>query len=237
MNELFKISIIINILFILFGGYIIHKKGGIDYLKTKFNTLTKTTVEKDYGDFYQIKRSIFKILPNETNEIIFLGNSITTFCAWNELFGKANIKNRGISGDMINGVIDRLNEIVESKPVKIFLMIGINDLGKKRSVNQILADYEKLVSLIINKSPKTKLYLQSILPTKNRKTMKNNDIIEINKGIIKIANKYSLTYINLFDLFKTNENELNMKYSLDGLHINGQGYVLWKNAIIDNIEN
>lgn len=73
-----------------------------------------------YGTYYDAKRSFFESMPNDTNEIIFLGNSITDMCAWNELFGMANIKNRGISGDVINGVIDRLEEVVSSFPKKIF---------------------------------------------------------------------------------------------------------------------
>lgn len=88
-------------------------------------------------------------MPNDTSEIIFLGDSIIDFCNWHELFGKYNIKNRGISGDIINGVIDRLEEIVETKPKKIFLMIGTNDLGKKISVDNILSEYQKLVNLIL----------------------------------------------------------------------------------------
>jgi lysophospholipase L1-like esterase len=189
-----------------------------------------------YGTYYDAKRNFFESLPNDTNEIIFLGNSITEMCAWNELFGMENIKNRGISGDVINGVIDRLEEVVSAQPKKIFLMIGTNDLGRKRSIEQILADYDKLVSLIIQKTPETQLYLQSVLPTKNQTNRNNHDIIEINKGIVALAQKYSLTYINLFDLFKTSENELNMEYSFDGLHLNGQGYVLWKEAVIKYVE-
>jgi len=188
-----------------------------------------------YGTYYDAKRSFFESMPNDSNEIIFLGNSITDMCAWNELFGMENVKNRGISGDVINGVIDRLEEVVSSFPKKIFLMIGTNDLARKRSVDQILTDYEKLITLIIQKTPKTQLYLQSVLPTKNQTTRNNNDIIEINKGINALANKYSLTYINLFDLFKTPENELNMDYSYDGLHLNGQGYLLWKDAVIEYV--
>lgn len=188
-----------------------------------------------YGTYYDAKRSFFESMPNDTNEIIFLGNSITDMCAWNELFGMQNIKNRGISGDVINGVIDRLEEVVSSYPKKIFLMIGTNDLARKKSIDQILADYEKLITLIMQKTPKTQLYLQSVLPTKNQATRNNNDIIEINKGIVAIAKKYSLTYINLFDLFKTSENELNMNYSFDGLHLNGQGYLLWKEAVIEYV--
>ena len=65
----------------------------------------------------------------------------------------------------------------------------------------------------------------------------NNDIIRINKGINELAKKYSLTYINLFDEFKSNENELNLVYSFDGLHLNGLGYLLWKDVILKYVEN
>jgi lysophospholipase L1-like esterase len=235
-KKLFLISITFNILFLLFGGYVIHKKGGIDYLKRKLNIQKENVTQNDYGPYYDAKKSIFEIMPNDTSEIIFLGNSITDYCDWYELFGKSNIKNRGIGGDIINGVIDRLDEIVESKPQKIFLMIGTNDLGRGKNIGEILSDYERLVKLILTKTPETELYLQSILPTKDNPNRKNSDIIEINKGIIQIAESHSLTYVNLFDLLKTNNNELNMDYSYDGLHINGKGYLIWKNEIIKYLE-
>jgi len=235
-RNLLLISVFFNISSLLLGGYVIHKKGGIDYLKSKFNIQKASKNQKDYGVYYKNKKSIYEIMPNDTCEIIFLGNSITEYCDWYELFGKSNIKNRGIRGDIINGVTDRLDEVVESNPKKIFLMIGTNDLGEKRSVDDILFDYEKLVNLILHKTPDTELYLQSILPTKDNPNQKNCDIIEINKGIVQIANTYSLTYVNLFDLLKTDNNELNMKFSYDGLHINGEGYLIWKNEIIKYVD-
>ena len=233
MKKAFSISIFLNILFILHIGYIIKQKGGINYLKTKINSQIETVSLQDSSIYFyhNTKKSIYEVMPNDTNEIIFLGNSITDYCDWHELFGKSNIKNRGISADTINGIVLRLDEIIESKPEKIFIMIGTNDLRQKRSINQILIDYDILISLIKVNTPKSKLYLQSILPTKNQLLRRNEDIIEINKGIDRIAKKYSFTYINLFNLFKTDNNELNMNYSIDGLHLNGQGYLIWKNEI------
>lgn len=231
------ISVIINILFVLFGGYVIHKKGGIDYLKRKFNIQSETSVKQDYGAHYYDRKSLFESLPNDTSEIIFLGNSITEGGDWYELFGKGNIKNRGIGGDVINGVIDRLDEVVESNPKKIFLMIGINDLSRKRTVDQILTDYERLILLIKEKSPKTVLYIQSILPTDNRENLQIIDIQTINKGLIKLTNKYDLIYLNLFDLLKTKENRLDTVYTYDGLHLKTKGYLVWKKAIENYVTN
>ncbi|HOI88223.1 MAG TPA: GDSL-type esterase/lipase family protein [Lentimicrobium sp.] len=234
MSKGLKILIITNIL-IVFSGGCVTQYGNREKQKNESNAQPKN-VDISNSTHYYTKRSFFESMPNDTNEIVFLGNSITEMCDWNELFNVTNIKNRGISGDIINGVIERIDEVVSSEPKKIFIMIGTNDLGRGKSVNQIITEYEVLVELIINKTPQTELYLQSILPTKNQITRKNEDIIEINKGIVEIAKKHSLTYINLYDLFKTKDNELNMNFSFDGLHLNGDGYLLWKDAVINYIK-
>ncbi|QKZ15828.1 hypothetical protein HU175_19850 [Spirosoma sp. KUDC1026] len=78
---------------------------------------------------YEQKRTLFESLPNTKKEIIFLGNSISDFGEWAELFDDPHVKNRGISGDLSFGVLARLGEVTASKPAKIFLLIGINDLA------------------------------------------------------------------------------------------------------------
>ena len=143
MQNALTLSITINILFILLAGYAIHRKGGLVFLKKKLNLLRGSREQQDYDNYYKTRKSVFEIVPTRTNEILFLGDSITDYCEWQELFGMANIKNRGIDGDTIIGVIDRLDEIVASSPKKIFLMIGINDLELKNSVKQILCNYDR----------------------------------------------------------------------------------------------
>jgi hypothetical protein len=103
-----------------------------------------------------------------------------------------------------------------------------DDLRKGRSVNQVLTDYEKRVILSLKKIPKTQFYLQSILLSKNLIIKRNKDVREINKGIIELAKTHFFECINFFDLFKTKYNEFNMDYSFIGLHLNDEGYLLWK---------
>ena len=50
--------------------------------------------------------------------------------SWSEIFQNPNIKNRGISGDVTEGILYRINEITESQPLQVFLMIGTNDLAQ-----------------------------------------------------------------------------------------------------------
>ena len=44
-------------------------------------------------------------------------------------------------------------------------------------------------------------------------------------------------YINLFSHFLNSERKLDKKYSNDGLHINGEGYLLWKEVIKNYIHD
>ena len=183
--------------------------------------------------YYYHRKEHFETLPDTENEIIFLGNSITDGAEWHELFNNPDIKNRGIGGDDTEGILERLNEVVRSRPEKIFIMIGTNDLAAGRSVDEIVENYKLIVRRIRESSPGTRIYIQSVLPTQDdiHTTRKNSDIMEINEDLKKIARKQNLTYIDLFSSFATPENDLDMTYSIDGLHLNGKAYLLWKEMI------
>ena len=116
---------------------------------------------------YYLKKSVFEVLPNNDDEIIFLGNSITAGGIWTELFQDLRIKNRGISGDVTDGILFRLDEVTESNPGKIFIMIVVNDLSKGKSKTYILNNYQKIIDEILNDSPETKnaLYINLCLRT------------------------------------------------------------------------
>ena len=80
---------------------------------------------------YWIQRAtLFESLPASEDDIVMLGNSITDGGEWAELLGDAHVKNRGISGDTTDGVLERLGTITRGRPAKVFLLIGINDFSK-----------------------------------------------------------------------------------------------------------
>jgi len=188
----------------------------------------------DFGAYYYHKVTLFEELPNAEGEIIFLGDSITDGNEWAELFGNKRIKNRGISGDITDGVLYRLEEVTESKPEKIFIMIGVNDLARDRSVDYVVANYAKIVDRIKQASPHTQVYIQSILPVNDNfpqfssHTDESADIKKVNKRLARLADKKDARYINLFDVMSTKDDKLNPDYTEDGLHLNGPGYLAWK---------
>ena len=115
-------------------------------------------------------------------------------------------------------------------------MIGINDLAFGYSIDEILQFYNKILNKIKEDSPKTKTYIQSVLPI-NESFGKfsaydtlSNVIIKLNLKLEKLAQDQSLDFINLHESFLLN-NRLNPKYTNDGLHLTGKGYLLWKRLI------
>ena len=179
------------------------------------------------------KTSHLNTLTIPQGKIIMLGNSITAECEWAELMQNPDIINRGVIADGTGDILSRLDPIVAAKPKKIFLLIGVNDL-MFLTLPQIEDFYEKIVLRLVKETPTTQLYLESILPIHNdlrRNGMKNEDIDMLNTTIEQIAKKYSAIYIDLNTKFKNTEGSLRTEFSLDGIHLNGEGYLLFRDIL------
>lgn len=190
--------------------------------------------------YYDQKLSMFEQMPTTKNCIIWLGDSITDGGEWNELFPNYNTMNRGISADNTFGVLYRLHEVIRRKPGKVFILIGINDISKNIPDEVILHNYKKIIDSIQLQSPSTKIYIQSILPTNNNyKDFKNHQnktehILFVNTELKKLCADKKITYVNLYDAFLDKEGKLNPKYTNDGLHLTGEGYLKWKEVLLNN---
>jgi lysophospholipase L1-like esterase len=199
--------------------------------------LAQENKQNFHNYFYDQRRSFFESMPIKKNEIIMLGNSITNCANWDELFQNKHIKNRGISGDISLGVLDRMDEIVKRKPKKIFILIGINDISLNIDKSIILTNYQGIITKIKTESPKTKVFIQSILPTNDefdtfKKHQGKMDIIKaVNIELEKLAEKNKVTFLNIFPEFLDEKGKLSKKYTNDGLHLLGSGYLLWASLI------
>jgi len=166
-----------------------------------------------------------------------VGNSITDVGEWSELFSDNHIKNRGISGDINAGVLNRIDEISDRKPSKVFLLIGINDLSRNISTDSIFKNITKIASYLKQESPSTKLYVQSILPVNDfykkfeSHTRKEEQIKQLNTDLKQNATTYHYTYIDLHSSFCDEDGKLIKEFTNDGLHLKGDGYLKWKHLV------
>jgi len=187
---------------------------------------------------YDLKVGQFRSYPNSAKDIIFLGNSITANVDWMELLGNTNVRNRGISGDISFGVLERLDEVTEGKPAKVFILIGINDISRNIPDSFIISNYRKIIERIKKESPATRIYFQTLLPVNNEFTQfknhynKDGHILHVNEELKKLAAKEKITLIDLYPHFLGADKKLDKKYTADGLHLNAEGYKVWKEILI-----
>ena len=195
-------------------------------------------IDTSYNNsYYKGRMDLFITLPQTKKAVVYLGNSITERGMWHELLPGKVVMNRGIGGDNTFGVLARISPIIASKPSKLFLMIGINDIGRGLPIAVIADNYEKIVKRFRLESPKTKLYLQSVLPMNDdiltAAYLKNKGhlIVELNQSIKAIATKYHINYVNLNEVFNDGKNNLKPELTTDGIHINPEAYVRWVNYL------
>lgn len=208
---------------------------------TTLQAQTKSA-DRTYSTYYYQRATHFEQLSVTSKDIVFLGNSITDGAEWSELFENRHIKNRGISGDTTWGVYDRLDVLLKGRPAKIFLLIGINDIGRGKDDQYVVSGIERIIKKIRKESPRTRLYVQSLLPVNpvygkfNGHTSQWKRIPGLNVRICQIAEKEGAIFIDLFKHFANAEGKMNTDYSNDGLHLLGAGYQVWKETVLPYIK-
>ena len=189
------------------------------------------------------RRSLFEVLPVLSSDIVFLGNSITDGCEWSELFNNRHVKTRGISADRSGWLLDRLDPIIAGHPKKLFLMIGTNDLAGGASPEQIVADVARLIDRFQAESRWTKIYVQSILPVNGEAFSKykghyehSHLIVPTNKLLEALCDEKGVTYLDVWGALADHDGRLDKRYTNDGLHLMGEGYVVWRDAIKQHVK-
>jgi lysophospholipase L1-like esterase len=173
---------------------------------------------------------IFKAEPLQLHDIVFVGNSITSQGRnWGERLNNKAIKNRGIAGDVTDGLIARLGEINYVKPTAVFIEIGINDLvndtlSPERTAKNII----QITKIIHQQNPKTKIFVETIFPT-----AKVNQVLRIQQtnDIIKKHKSRDFTVIDTHLLFADKDDFMKKELTVDGTHLNEKGYQIWVDCL------
>jgi len=177
-----------------------------------------------------IRVSLFNTLarPTTSPATVFLGDSITQNCEWSELLGVPVI-NRGIDSDTTADILDRLDAVLALRPQAVFLMIGINDIGKHADAKVTVQNYTKIISRIHASNPNTIVYLQSVLPVRGQM---NRQVRALNQEISNLADNKTFIFVDLYHSFLQGDEMNPDLFVNDGVHLNGAGYEVWKTNIM-----
>lgn len=179
-------------------------------------------------------------------DLLFIGDSITegwewgkSPVIWEKHFAAKNAANFGISSDRTQNVIWRITEGGELEglaPKLIVLMIGTNNIGRDEP-DAIAAGIEKIVAIIQEKSPKTKVLLLGIFPRDAGGAEAAKTVSQVNHRIAKLDDEgQRIRYLDLAPKFVDESGHLPKSISPDGLHLNEAGYQIWADAIAPVID-
>ncbi len=200
-----------------------------------------------YSKEMTTKRENYSLLNNEfalSNQTVLLGDSITDFFNYYELFydfsksSSQAVYNRGISGDTTNRLLERLNEnVLCIKPKNLVLLIGTNDIGRGFPLKMTLENLDAIINATKEACPDINFVLQAVYPI-NRpmrdafEKRSNEKILAMNKELIKLSEKYGCVWLDLTDKLSDETGNLKKEFTYDGLHLNAKAYkIVAKNII------
>ena len=199
--------------------------------------------------FLQLHESFLKRAKTGPIGLLFLGDSITYQWSqqapklFNETYGKYQPANFGIGADATQHVIWRIEhgELDNIDPKVVVLLIGTNNSGS-HTAEQILAANTKIVNLIREKLPKTKVLLLAIFPRGPRKPDKNGVFLDdgvtrmavidkVNEGLAKLDDGKNVRFLDINSVFVGPDGKIPDAIMPDQLHPNEAGYKLWAEAM------
>lgn len=114
-----------------------------------------------------------------------------------------------------------LQKLTSQKPYRVYFMLGINEIAWTKT-KAVLTNYEVLLKRFKKGSPKSDVVLLSVSPASKAQSRKEpmlKQIPALNKGLKKLANKYSYHYFDYTGFLKTKDGYLSPKYATrDGYH-------------------
>ena len=154
-----------------------------------------------------------KIPSNETSgNIVFLGDSITESYDLEKYFPGMPVINSGVWGNITDEVLSRLGEDVAAyNPGKVFLLIGINDVGRGRTNDDIAGRIEEIITGIKENCPLAEIYLISVYPLNISDfdtwyppmSESINDVVDdLNQKLVILADDMDIEFIDMAPLFE-----------------------------------
>jgi lysophospholipase L1-like esterase len=220
LKLLFTLSVTCNLIAIYFGI----RKLYLSSHSIKFNDVIYDPLDR---------RTIYNLLPIKENQIVFAGDSQFQYYDTQEFFPGYTIINRGIAGDNTTGLISRLDAIFTAKPKILVLEIGFNDLTHDGSLDDIISNYAIIINKMKKISPSTKLIFLSVMPSNAYifSVSVKPLVPKLNNGLKKLCAENNVLFIDLYNTFSDN-GDLKKNYRcIDGIHLNGNGYVILTRAI------
>ncbi|MBZ0199023.1 MAG: hypothetical protein K8H86_04085 [Ignavibacteriaceae bacterium] len=180
---------------------------------------------------YHQALGLYEISRIKQADIVMLGNSNIYGADWSELLGRTNVVNRGITSDVIEGYISRLNYVVTLNPKIVFISGGLNDVYNWFPLSVIMSNYTFLVEQL--KKRGIIVVVQStfhVLSSWHAADTRNPEIDKLNILLKDYCKKEGVEFIDLVPLM-SRKGAFREEYANSWGHINPRGYKVWADQV------
>lgn len=172
--------------------------------------------------------------PPPTGGVLFIGSS--SIGLWDGLAADmpgVPVLNRGFGGALVPDVTFYIDRIVTPyRPRTIVFYAGDNDVGEGRSPEQVTSDVMEFLHQARKRLPEVRFVFVSIKPSPVR-AHRLPAIQETNRRIRGFLSRLDrTTYIDIHTPMLQENNQIRTQlFRDDGLHMNDEGYALWREII------
>lgn len=173
-------------------------------------------------------------------ETVFAGSSLMEMFPINKLLEESGsdkiIYNRGVGGFVSEELWNALDTcILDLKPSRLFINIGTNDLSDPSiPIDRMITVYDKIITAVEQNLPGIRIYLMAYYPVNYEaaaESMKeclrirtNEKIALANAEVAALAARHNQRYIDINRNLKDEQGRLKAEYTIEGMHINEDGY-------------
>lgn len=178
---------------------------------------------------------------NAPRQNVLLGDSITLWFPPEMLPGRKTWLNQAISGENSGGLLNRLYVLDNNEIEAFFIMVGINDMIWGGKDEDLAYNIRTMINYLQQQHPDAKIVVQSILPhggaaaswegREKLAAIPPDRITAVNEKLRLVAAELDADYLNLYPLFADGEGFMRPDLTTDGLHLNEDGYMVWRTAI------
>ncbi|MDP1788941.1 MAG: GDSL-type esterase/lipase family protein, partial [Methylibium sp.] len=126
--------------------------------------------------------------------------------------------------------------VLPYKPRLVIVSAGDNDLAERRTPQQVLASFSAFVEGVRRALPDTRIAYLSIKPSPLRSALMPQ-VVETNALVADYSRRTpNLDYIDIYSKMLDEQGHPRAElFQPDALHLNAQGYALWRTVIADHL--
>lgn len=183
-------------------------------------------------------------------DLLLIGDSITHYwetnqmcktdgqSVWDKYWAGKKVANFGIGSDRTQHLLYRLKNgnLSQIRPKAVVLMIGTNNTSSGHAAYDIVRGTQRIIEEIHKHSPDSKVLLYEVFPRLRGGQAAQDNTARINALLPNLADGERVIFCSINDQLLDEQGAPNKAIFFDGIHITAEGYEIWAQDILENLE-